>query len=123
MGVRYLLDTNVALYFLGGRLAEALPDGECVVSVITELELLAYPALDDRAEALVRQFLHSVGIVELTDRVKAETIRLRRSHGLKLPDAIVAGTAAASGVELLTNNARMLGVPGLRSRSVELRED
>ncbi len=79
--------------------------------------------LDDRAEALVRQFLQSVGIVELTDRVKAKTIRLRRSHGLKLPNAIVAGTAAASGVELLTNDARMLGVPGLRSRSVELRKD
>ncbi|HRQ73649.1 MAG TPA: type II toxin-antitoxin system VapC family toxin [Phycisphaerales bacterium] len=121
--MRYLLDTNVALYFLGGRPNEPLPDGECAVLVITELELLAYTALDDRADVLVRQFPQSVGIVELTDRVKAEAIRLRRSHDLKLPDAIVAGTAAASDVELLTNDARMLGVPGLRSRSVALRED
>lgn len=81
------------------------------------------PALDDRAEALVRLFLRSVGIIELTDGVKAQTIRLRRGHGLKLPDAIVAGTAVAYGIELLTNDARMLTVAGLVSRSVRLRED
>jgi predicted nucleic acid-binding protein len=36
-----LLDTNVALYLLGGRLAEPLPSGSYGVSVITEMELLA----------------------------------------------------------------------------------
>ena len=36
-----LLDTNVALYLLGGRLAEPLPTGSYGVSVITEMELLA----------------------------------------------------------------------------------
>ncbi|PYS40077.1 MAG: hypothetical protein DMF71_14045 [Acidobacteria bacterium] len=34
-----LLDTNVALYLLGGRLAELLPVGNYGVSVITEMEL------------------------------------------------------------------------------------
>jgi hypothetical protein len=36
-----LLDTNVALYLLGGRLAAPLPTGNYGVSVITEMELLA----------------------------------------------------------------------------------
>ena len=40
-----LLDTNVALYLLGGRLAEPLPAGEYGVSVITEMEMLAWPSL------------------------------------------------------------------------------
>ncbi|WP_238360797.1 hypothetical protein [Iningainema tapete] len=35
-----LLDTNVVLYLLGGRLAKPLPSGQYVVSVITEIELL-----------------------------------------------------------------------------------
>ena len=39
-----LLDTNVALYLLGGRLATPLPDGTYGVSVITEMELLAWPS-------------------------------------------------------------------------------
>lgn len=40
-----LLDTNVALYLLGGRLAAPLPAGSYGVSVITEMELLAWPSL------------------------------------------------------------------------------
>lgn len=40
-----LLDTNVALYLLGGRLAAPLPAGDYGISVITEMELLAWPSL------------------------------------------------------------------------------
>jgi predicted nucleic acid-binding protein len=40
-----LLDTNVALYLLGGQLAESLPIGTYGVSVITEMELLAWLAI------------------------------------------------------------------------------
>ena len=38
-----LLDTNVALYLLGGRLATTLLTGSYGVSVITEMKLLAWP--------------------------------------------------------------------------------
>ncbi|PHM10709.1 PIN domain nuclease, partial [Nostoc sp. 'Peltigera malacea cyanobiont' DB3992] len=40
-----LLDTNVVLYFLGGRLVNPLPSGEYFISVITEIELLSDPSL------------------------------------------------------------------------------
>lgn len=36
---KVLLDTNTAIYFLAGRLSEPLPEGERLISVITELEL------------------------------------------------------------------------------------
>ena len=52
-----LLDTNVALYLLGGRLAAPLPEGEHGVSVITEMEMLAWPSLTPEEEARVRAFL------------------------------------------------------------------
>jgi predicted nucleic acid-binding protein len=43
-----LLDTNVALYLLGGRLAKPMPAGNYAISVITEMELLAWPSPDSR---------------------------------------------------------------------------
>jgi hypothetical protein len=52
-----LLDTNVALYLLGGRLAEPFPAGTYGVSVITEMELLAWPSLTADEEKKVRDFL------------------------------------------------------------------
>ncbi len=35
---QFLLDTNIILYLLGGRLAEPLPEGNYYVSVMTEIE-------------------------------------------------------------------------------------
>lgn len=121
MAVKSVLDTNAVLYLLGGKLAEPLPPGAYFVSVITELELLCYPALDPRGEAEIRAFLGDVSLAELTPDIKSEAIGLRRRHGLKLPDAIVAGTAVALGAELLTNDARLLSVPGVSGRPLTLR--
>ncbi len=51
-----LLDTNVALYLLGGQLAEPLPAGSYGVSVITEMELLAWPSLTTRKKGRYASF-------------------------------------------------------------------
>lgn len=40
-----VLDTNIVLYLLGGRLANPLPKAQYFISVITEMELLSYPNL------------------------------------------------------------------------------
>lgn len=51
-----LFDTNIVLYFLGGRLADQLPSGQYFVSVITEIELLPYPSLNPDEEVEIRDF-------------------------------------------------------------------
>ena len=111
-----VLDTNAVLYALGGHLAEPLPAGPYAVSVITALELLSYPALRPEDEDIIRGFLADVDQVELTTPVREATILLRRRNRLKLPDAIIAGTALALDVELITNDARLHQIPGLSSR-------
>ena len=91
-----LLDTNVALYLLGGRLAEPLPTGSYGVSVITEMELLAWPSLTTQEEKRVREFLGQLAICELTPSIRARAVQLRREQHLKLPVAIVCATAMDS---------------------------
>ena len=115
-----LLDTNIALYLLGGRLAAPLPSGEYGVSVITEIELLSWPSLTPEEESRVNAFLSSVVICDLTPAIRVRTVRLRRDERLKLPDAIVCATALEHGVELWTNDARLARVSGLVCRSVSL---
>ena len=45
-GNKYLLDTNIILYVLGGKLpSNELPKGKFIISFINELELLSYPDL------------------------------------------------------------------------------
>jgi predicted nucleic acid-binding protein len=115
-----LLDTNVALYLLGGRLAQPLPKGSYGVSVVTEMELLSWPSLTAIEEKSVREFLSQVVICELTPSIRTRAVQLRRERRLKLPDAIVCATAIEFGVELWTNDTSLANVPGLICRAVKL---
>ena len=115
-----LLDTNVALYLLGGRVTSPLPPSGYGISVITEMELLAWPSLTEKEEKKVREFLSSVTICELTASIRARAVQLRKLQHLKLPDAVVCATAMEFGVELWTNDAGLANVPGLHCRSVTL---
>ena len=55
----------------------------------------------------------------LDDKIEHAAIALRRATRLKLPDAIVAATAWAEGLVLLTSDQQMLNLnwPGLEIRS------
>lgn len=102
-----VLDTNVALYYLGGRLINPLPAGQYFVSVITEIELLSYPSLSSDQEVLIRDFLTNVTVVGLDSNIKDLAIVLRKTYRLKLPDAVVAATAKFLNAMLLTNDIKL----------------
>ena len=115
-----LLDTNVALYLLGGRLEAPLPSGDYGVSVISEMELLSWPSLQAEEETRVNAFLSGVTICDLTPAIRMRAVQLRRDERLKLPDAIICATALEHNVELWTNDARLANLSSLVCRSVAL---
>lgn len=116
----FVLDTNIILYFLGGRLENALPEGQCAVSVISELELLAYPGLTTLEGEGVKAFLADIAVVELTPLVKTHAVDIRKRFGLKLPDAIIAATAQALNATLVTNDQRLLAIADLHTQSLRV---
>ncbi|MGD0125686.1 MAG: type II toxin-antitoxin system VapC family toxin [Terriglobia bacterium] len=116
-----VLDTNAILYFLGGKVAQPLAPGRYFVSVISEMELLSYTSLDDAALVEIHNFLSEVTMVELTAEIRELAIGLRRKHALKLPDAIIAATALSLEAQLVTNDTKLLRVPGLTCQSLELK--
>lgn len=118
--MRFLLDTNAVIYPAVGRLRHALPQGDFGVSVITEIELLSYPALSSADEEVARGFLDEVTRHPLTDSIRDRTIALRRQYRLKLPDALIAATALDAGATLLTNDQQLHIVPHLNVQAVEL---
>ena len=119
---RFLIDTNIFILLFNNRLAEPLPRGEIACSVITEMELLSFPALTPSEEALIREMLANVTIYGIEQDVKEEAIRLRRKSRLKLPDAIIAATAICHHAVLVTNDKELQNVPDLRSRRLAVRQ-
>lgn len=117
---RYLLDTNIALYLLGGRLIKPLPLGDFYMSIISEMELLSYPSLS-RDEALrIQDFLSQVTLVGLGDDVKTMAIALRKKYRLKLPDAIICATASVSNAILLSNDIQLGKVTEIRVETISI---
>ncbi len=111
-----LVDTNVALYVLGGDAAAAdVPAGQSLpVSFVTALERLGYPDLTGPEEEAIRAFLGDAIIVGLNDDIERETVRIRRSARLKLPDALVVATALVERLPPVTADhgfLRLVDVP------------
>lgn len=99
-----LIDTNIALYLLGGdETLRDMLDGQVVhLSFISELELLSYPAITPEETAVIRAFLGECIIFDIPQAVKSHAIDLRQRYRLRLPDAIVAATSLFLQVPFLT---------------------
>jgi predicted nucleic acid-binding protein len=115
-----VLDTNVVLYYLGGRLQKPLDKKQYVISIITEIELLSYPSIQADEMKTIQNFLDDVTVVELKKSIKTETIFLRKKYNLKVPDAIIAATALKLDSPLLTNDKKLLSVSEIETCTVEL---
>jgi predicted nucleic acid-binding protein len=107
MGKRYLIDTNVVIDFSVNRLSgkgkklvmECIDTDPCI-SIITKIELLGFSLVTQE----IKDFVKSSLIVGLSEEIVDETIALRKSYKIQLPDAIIALTAIVSNFALLTRN-------------------
>jgi tRNA(fMet)-specific endonuclease VapC len=108
-----LLDTNAIVALLRGDqlLQQRLQDADWVgISILSEIEFLAFPNLSSQDRQAFRQFAGKVEVVgiehsgsALIDRI----VTLRQKHKLKLPDAIIAATALEATATLITEDSQL----------------
>lgn len=107
-GNRYLLDTNAIVALLHGnpQFFQVLQNAEWIgVSVISQIEFLAFSGLGQNDRQLFQQFLQRVEVIGLvaTDTALIERIiEIRQQFRLKLPDAIIAAMAIQNSASLVT---------------------
>ncbi len=108
MGQRYLIDTNPVIDFFNGKLSkegkEFLSLVEPIISVITQIELLSNKKLPSHELNEIQNFTAVAIIMNLDEKVVQQTIFLRQNHKLKTPDAIIAATALANDLILISRN-------------------
>ena len=111
MNGRLLLDTNAVIALLNGNATlqqMCSQAGWIGISIITELEFLSFTNLSTGDAALFQQFKSRVQVISLEESnttLVNTTIQIRQSHGLKLPDAIIAASALTEQAELVSNDA------------------
>ncbi len=109
---RYLIDTNVVSDFFTASLPESgivflsnIIDDLPIISIITQIELLCWNT-DDNTLSKIKEFIDDCEIADISPNVVAECVHLRRKKKIKLPDAIIAATAIANSLTLITRNTK-----------------
>ncbi len=125
-GKRYFLDTNAIVQLLSGNrdLLNILSDAVYIAtSIICELEFLSFPGLSEEDRLLFQRFLARVDVVDLCsgdDLLKRQVLELRAEKKLKLPDAVIAASAAVHKCTLLTADSQLLKTPSLMVRGYQV---
>lgn len=105
-GERILADTNALIrMFAGDKVVVDLLEGADIhVSFISEIEILATSRITATQAKSIRAFLDQCIIVGAEPEVRRYAIDFRRQTGLKLPDCIIAATAAYLNLPLVTGD-------------------
>lgn len=106
-----MIDTNAVIEFLGGVLPASgsnwmddLIDKKLHhLSVINQIELLGFNGSSAEMQT-IKDFIDVTNVLPLLDVEVQKTIDLRKTHKIKLPDAIIAATALVHDLTLLSRN-------------------
>lgn len=110
MGTGYLIDTNVIIGYLDGKIEKngmifmhPIIDNIPNISVINKIEILRFNPPDSNYKTLL-DFVDSSNVFSLTEDIVEKTISICRVNKIKLPDAIIAATAITNNLTLITRN-------------------
>lgn len=106
-GVKFLLDTNIIIGLLSRNeaahrllMAKQVAIAQCAFSAVTRMELLSYHGLQETDRASIVFLLDRMQYLPITRAIEDATITFRQKNKGKLPDAIIAATAAHHQLEL-----------------------
>lgn len=118
---QYLIDNNTISDFLTGNLSEKgmefmseVIDQTPIISVITEIEALCWINRNKSKEQVVKDFVSDANILNISPDVVALCVKIRRNRKIKTPDAIIAATAIAHKLTLITSDLDFSGIERLK---------
>lgn len=110
--VIYLLDTYTVIdYFSelfpepGMAFMDKVVDHSIHLSIISKIEMLGYQMTEgEESFTFMSDFVKESYLYGLSNSVVEKCISIRKKHKIKLPDAIIAATALAHDLTLITRN-------------------
>lgn len=112
MGKKYLIDTNILIYYTCGFIPQNMTEkldeileSSFYISIITKIEYLGWKKFNEEQFEIAVKFIEGANLLMLDDDIIDKTIHLRRSHSIKLPDAVIAATCLANNFTLVSRNS------------------
>ncbi|WP_290001901.1 PIN domain-containing protein [Faucicola atlantae] len=121
-GIKYLLDTCFIIRWHGQQ-ADALGIiqqldmqlSECAYSDISHAEIFSWHGLNQTDEQGLKYLLADLPRLAVSNRVIDDTIRIRRKHKIKLPDALILATAKTYRLQLVTLDDKLQRIEKLEA--------
>jgi toxin FitB len=113
MGSRFLIDTNTMIYYFDGKFTDQKHEtihrifqSSFCISVISKIEFLGWDKFSDDIKVRARNFIDNAEVFLLSEDIVEETINLKNSKRIKLPDAVIAATCLVHGHTIVTRNTK-----------------
>ena len=109
-----ILDTNIIIELFKGNvetkeLLKKVDEKEFAISIITSMELY-YGAINKRELNKIKKFLEKFNLLTINEEISKIALDLiekySKSHGLDIPDALIAATSLYYEIPLLTYNKK-----------------
>lgn len=111
MGRKILIDTNIAIGYVGNRLDTSLLnkldkvfDEKYHLSVINKIEMLGYPDLTPDDKIIFNLLIDNAILHHIDNLVIQKTIEIKQKNKIKLPDALIAATCLVHDLDIITLN-------------------
>ncbi len=102
-----LIDSNIIIYASQPNhdpLRRFIAEHHPAVSAISYVEVLGYHKLTDDARTLLEALFISTRLLPVSQSVLDIAVELRQQRRMSLGDALIAGTALANDLQLVTRN-------------------
>ncbi|HEY8782761.1 MAG TPA: type II toxin-antitoxin system VapC family toxin [Mucilaginibacter sp.] len=111
MAERFLIDTSAVIKYLNGTLSangllfmDKAIANKRIISFISEIELQSWNPDNPDDLKIYQFFISNSTVIGIDNDIIQETIRIRKSVKLKLPDALIAATAIINNLTLIADN-------------------
>jgi predicted nucleic acid-binding protein len=113
MEEKYLIDTCAVIKYLsvtfppeGISFMEMVVDSKSIISFVSAIELQSWNPANESDTIIYSKFVAGSKIIMIDADIIKQTISIRKKKKLKIPDAIIAATAIANELTLISDNDR-----------------
>jgi predicted nucleic acid-binding protein len=99
---RYLIDTNVIIYSINGKLE--LPEASYYMCKVSYDEIFSYKKMSTQEAQSIKVVLDKIEVLDTNNIIEHNSTQIQKKYKLSLSDSIICATAHSYTLTLITND-------------------